>query len=399
MKQTSYIVSTLPQWDLKDQTVLVRIDGDVPVKNGAILDDSRLFDCLPTLQMIKSKGGKIVLLTHMGRPVGYQPELSTKQLLPWFAAHGFTILFAPTPKDAQNILNTTHSDIILLENLRLDSREQHATQLFAQELAKLGAYYVNESFATSHRADCSMTLLPEQFDEQHRTLGLHCAQEVTALQNYFNEPQRPYLAILGGGKVADKLPIIQGLLVRADHILLCPALVFTFLKAQGISIGDSLVADEVLENAQQILQHPLAQEKLIFPVDYQVAQGSINGELSVVDAHEIAPRMVGIAIGPQSVALYSEYIRNAKTIFFNGPMGFIDKPATLQATCQLLTAMSQSNAHTVIGGGDSAACAQSCNVTNDITYISSGGGAALAFVSGNSLPGLRLFMRHDGSFL
>ncbi|MGE0010281.1 MAG: phosphoglycerate kinase [Candidatus Babeliales bacterium] len=391
MKLTN-ITSHLPSWSLENKKVLVRIDGDVPLKNGSILDDTRLRGALPTLNLIKQKNGKIILLTHIDRPTHQEPELSTRILISWFQKHGFSVTFAPNINTANGIITNAASDIILLENLRFYPEEQKQSQTFAKQLANLGDFYINEAFGTSHRNDTSMVLLPKEFPPNSRTIGLHCAQELTALMRLKDNPERPFILILGGGKVKDKLPYIEYLLRLADNILLCPALVFTFMKAQGKKIGASCVADDVLSTAKNILQSDDAR-KLIFPSDYLVAQDSFNGPLSIINATDFQKNLVGIAIGPRTTTQFTEIIQTAGTVFFNGPMGFKERKETREASCALLAAMAKSPAYTMIAGGDSVETAMTCDIANTINQLSTGGGACLAFLSDGLLPGLDFILR------
>lgn len=384
--------SLLPQWNITNKKVLVRIDGDVPLKNGTILDDSRLIESLPTLELIKQKNGKIILLTHIGRPLDQDPKLSTSLLLPWFKEHGFSVAFAQDIETASQLSTNQTTDIVLLENLRYNKEEQQPDKSFAKKLAKLGDFYVNEAFGTSHRSDTSITLLPQKFSKDTRTMGLRFEKEIIALSKLLDNPARPFVVVLGGGKVKDKLPYILDLLPNVDALLLCPAVVFTLLKAQGKEVGASLVANDLLSVAKQILQTKDADKKLIFPIDYQVASETITGELSIINADEFKPTMIGIAIGPQSIAQFTAILTRAQSIFFNGPMGFESREETRQATCALLTALSHSSAYTVVGGGDSVAAAHTCKAASKIDHLSTGGGACLALLSNINLPGIR-FLR------
>lgn len=395
MKQTNNsepLQSQLPQWKLTNKKVLVRIDGDVPLKNGTKLDDSRLIESLPTLELIKQKKGKIILLTHIGRPTNQDPQLSTRILLPWFEKKGFSVAFVKDFETAAQLSANQTTDIVLLENLRYYKEEQQPDKTFAKTLAKLGDFYVNEAFGTSHRTDTSITLLPQEFSKYTRTIGLRFEKEITALSKLQDNPARPFVVVLGGGKVKDKLPYILDLLPKVDAILLCPAVVFTLLKAQGKEVGASLVADDLLPVAEQILQAKDADKKLIFPIDYQVASESITGQLSIINAQEFKPTMIGIAIGPKSITEFSTILATAQSIFFNGPMGFENRKETLQATCALLTALSHSSAFTVVGGGDSVAAAHECKAASALDHLSTGGGACLAFLCNINLPGIH-FLR------
>lgn len=294
-----HLKSQLSHFHLNNRRVFVRIDGDVPLENGTILDDSRLKSVLPTLEFIKQKHGKIILATHIDRPTKADPLLSTKILMPWFQDHGFTVTYTPDLNEALEISRTSTANIILLENLRFYKGEQTHDASFAKQLAALGDFYVNEAFGASHRNDTSLTLVPKQFGPEERTIGFTCERELKELMSLKEHAAHPFVFILGGAKVADKLPYVAHLLSHADIMLLCPALVFTFMKAQNQEVGSSLVEDSVLGIAQEIEKSP-ARTKLQFPIDYQVAHKSIRGALSIIPADAFTLNMMGIAAGPKA---------------------------------------------------------------------------------------------------
>lgn len=382
-----HLKSQLAHFHMNNRRVFVRIDGDVPLNNGTIVDDSRLKNVLPTLEFIKQKHGKIILATHIDRPTTIDPSLSTKLLMPWFQEHGFTVTYTPDLNEALELSRTSSSDIILLENLRFYKEEQTHDSAFAKQLAALADFYVNEAFGASHRNDTSLTLVAKQFGPEERTIGLACEKELKVLMTLKEHATHPFVYILGGAKVQDKMPYLAQLLSHADTMLLCPALVFTFMKAQQKQVGSSLVADNEVSIAQELLNSP-AHTKLQFPTDYQVAHKSIRGALSIIPADAFTFNMMGIAIGPKSVKEYIKAIEKAGTIFFNGPMGFIERPETMEATYALLSAMADSKATTIVAGGDSVAAAYHCGAAPKIDHLISGGGAALAVLSNFSLPGL-----------
>ena len=300
MIEVANLLTGLLEWDLHNKRVLLRADLNVPLNTHGVIHDQRLQALVPTLNYIVSKGAKLVIATHIGRPVNQEPELSTRHLIPWFQQHAFPIEFAADLADAYTKSVQSTSTIVLVENLRFFKGEKTADPLFAQQLAQLGDYYVNDAFGLLHRADTSITLVPELFSEYRRSVGLLIEQECTMLNRLMTAHEKPYVVILGGGKVADKLPLLQALLPKVDTIILGPALVFTFLQALGKPVGASLVDVASIPLCKQILADAQrANVTVVFPVDYQVAHGSFNGPLSFADADRISPESVGVSIGPK----------------------------------------------------------------------------------------------------
>ena len=233
--------SQLPTLDLNRKRVILRADLNVPLNDGKILNDYRLQAILPTLELIRKKNGRVVLMTHIGRPKNYNSSLSTQLLIPWFSARGYAVSFAKDPAQAKMLGQDENNTFILLENLRFFPGEKAQDISFAQSLADCGDFYVDDAFASMHRNDSSIWLVPQLFAQSHRSFGLLVEKELKMLDKLIHDPKKPFLLILGGGKVADKLPLLENLLDRVTDILLCPAIVFTFLKAQGIEVGKSLI--------------------------------------------------------------------------------------------------------------------------------------------------------------
>lgn len=381
----------LSSWNLAHKRIFLRADLNVPLSNGKIANDFRLQSILPTIDFILKNQGSIVLATHIGRPKNKEAELSTKTLLPWFKEHGYTIHFV---EDFTKILNNpiVAQEILLIENLRFFPGEKNGDPFFAKQLASSAHYYVNDAFGVVHNNDTSVTLLPYEFPENRRSIGFLMEKELRALDMLKDNPQRPFVAILGGGKIKDKIPLILSLLQNIDFLLVCPALCFSFLKALSKPIGKSLVDDKMLEICKKIMSEAEhSNVKYIFPVDYQVAHDSIDGPLSIVSATEFPENAIGISIGPKTVEQFSDIINQAKTIFLNCAMGFIDRPETRESTKSIINAMAQSSAKTVIAGGDSVDSALSTENHSLIDHLSIGGGAALAYLSNTLLPGLAAF--------
>ena len=385
------IHETIKTWNVANKRVFVRADLNVPLNNGTIANDFRLNNILPTLDYIINHNGSIVLATHIGRPKNHEPELSAQLLVPWFTQRGYSILFvADINSIAQHTI--TPQQILLIENLRFFPGEKDGDPFFAKQLASTSDYYVNDAFGVVHESDCSVTLLPYEFPENRRSIGFLMEKELRMLNTLRNNPTHPFIAIIGGGKIKDKIPLIQGLLNTVDTILLCPALCFSFLKALGQPVGQSLVDDSLRTLCTEIINDAHHRGvNIIFPLDYQIATDTIDGPLAIVTATDFPKTAIGISIGPKTVELFSAEINHAKTIFLNCAMGFADRPKTRQSTYSLISAMAHSTATTVIAGGDSIDAAFASGSAPSISHLSSGGGAALAYLSGKLLPGLAAF--------
>ncbi len=381
------IRSHLPEAHLSGRRVFLRADLSVPVIQGSIIDDFRLKAIEPTLKLLVEKGTKIILTTHRGRPKEYDANLSTKVLMPWFEKRGYKIEWeSDLEKAYERSLQLSPGSILLLENLRFYKAEQDPDEEFAQRLRQLGDYYINDAFALLHRKDTSITLLPALYEPQDKTIGLLIEKELAELSK-LTTPTRPFLIILGGGKVHDKLPFIEKLLDKADSIIVLPALAFTFLKALGTQVGLSLVDTEALPHIQGILDK--AREKnvtIILPVDYLVALDSLQGPL--IETDTIPQNGLGIAVGSKSLSQYERVIDQAETIFFNGAMGLLERPDTLWPLEELLRAIAQSNTLSVIGGGESVAAVHKYHLESLISFCSTGGGASLYYLSYGNFPSL-----------
>ncbi|MDR3550627.1 MAG: phosphoglycerate kinase [Candidatus Babeliales bacterium] len=381
--------SALKSWNIANKRILLRADLNAPIANGSIANDYRLQSLQPTIDYIQTHGGIIVLMSHIGRPKQPTPELSTQILVPWFRQKGYEITWCPDIATAHQKSLENNKQIILIENLRFFPGETSGDKTFAQELARCGDYYIDDAFGSLHRNDASITLVPQFFAPDHRSIGLLVEKELQMLDRLISAPQKPFVLIAGGGKVADKIPLLLHMLDKVTDILLCPATVFSFLSAQGKAVGKSLVDNQAAPQCLRILSQ--AQERGVtihFPVDYQIALDAIDGKLMIVDADAIPFNGVGISIGPKTVDLFSSIIANAHTLFFNAAMGFAYRKETLEGTLALLHAVAKSNGFSVVGGGDSVAAAQQLEIGNQISYLSTGGGATLSYLSGQKLPGL-----------
>lgn len=368
------LIVNMHTWNLIGKNVFVRIDGNVPIESGVIQNDFRLVAILPTLELLKEKGAHITLATHLGRPEGSDPALSTHPLKEWFASKGYK-----------------SNSVTILENLRFNPGEKNQSLSFAKELAKGMDYYVNDAWGVMHRKDTSITILPTLFDPDKRSFGLLVMKELAALNSLKTDPKKPYVVILGGGKTETKLPVIERLIDsnKPTTVIVLPALAATFAKALGNPIGKSLVEDGLLEQAKKILtKKECSSIELLMPVDYTFVEHTWNGKLGICDAQDFPPHGISMGVGPRSLELFEPYIKNAHTIFFNGAMGNPSRPETMKPLHDLLHMIASSDAYSVIGGGNSVTEVENLGLMNQIDYCSTGGGSTLLYISDEPLPGL-----------
>jgi len=384
---------TFQSWQCASERIFLRADLNIPLQKTTIVSDGRLQAIQPTLNYLLKKNAQIILATHIGRPTTIDPLLSTQLLIPWFKKHGYTIEYAESPTAVMH-LPLRPNTIILLENLRFFPGEKSKSSTFARELAQLAPWYVNDAFGALHRDDTSLTLLAEHYKASHRSIGFLIEKELTILSTILQKPARPITFILGGGKVADKLPLIDHLINVADTIILLPALVFTFLKAEGIGVGTSLIDKEALTHIPSVLKQMETKKiKVVFPHDYQIGQPDQEGSLSYVDAHTIPANGMGISIGPKSINQIKKIIQNSATIFYNGMMGFPQRKETMTGMNAIIQAMAASSATTIVAGGDSIAVVDHLGITT-ITHCITGGGSAVTYLSNQPLPGLQPFLKN-----
>ena len=392
----AYILeSKLKSWNLAGKRVFVRADLNVPIHDGTNTNDYRLRQVQQTLDFIIDHGGSVVLASHLGRPTKPDKNYSLQTLVPWFRGHGYSILFAESISQTHSLVQSlTPGNILLLENLRFFPGEQKNDIVFAQTLAELADYYIDDAFGTLHRNESSIALLPRFFNENNRTIGLLVEHELAMLNKLLINPTKPFLLILGGCKVTDKIKLIEHLLPHVDTILLCPAIAFSFMQAVGLSVGKSLIDEHSGLLCREILEKAQKRNVMIhMPIDCQIADSTLDGKLSFVDARTMPQESIGISIGPNTIELYRQEIAQAKTIFYNGLMGFVERPETLHGTQSILEAMAQSKAYTVIGGGDTVGAAESLGIAHALGYCSTGGGATLAYLSGQPLPGIEALIK------
>lgn len=383
---------TFEQAQLTDVTVIVRIDGNVPLKtNGTIDDDSRLKAVLPTLERIKQKGGRSVILTHLGNPENEDQKLSTHMLVPWFIEHGFTqTVFAPDIATAKS-LESAPFDLLVLENLRFFKEEQERSQTFANQLASLGTYFVQDAFGALHRDHTSISLLPLAFDAEHRSIGLLVQKELIHLTPLLENPSQPFVALVGGVKAKTKLPLLRALLPRVNTLLIAPPLCFTFLKALNKPIGRSAYEPDMVEQAGLLLEE--AEERyvrVVLPDDFLATDTSFENPQDCYPATELNEQEIGVSIGPRTTDHWSTLVHNARSLFCNGLPGNKDYPETLTTVLRLLQAFPR-NQHAIIAGGDTNALIKQLHIQVD-GFLSTGGGSTLALLSNETLPGLIPFM-------
>ena len=383
--------------DLDAQRVFVRVDFNVPLKGGKIGDDTRMRASLPTIRYALEHGGTVVLASHLGRPKGKpNPEMSLRPVADRLAdLVGRRVRFATdcVGAEARNAVAEAHgpggSRIVLLENLRFHPEEEKNDPAFAKELAALADRYVDDAFGAAHRAHASVEGITHHL--KRPAAGLLMEQELKYLGHALESPERPFVVILGGAKVSDKIEVIQNMLGRVDRLLIGGAMAYTFFKARGLPIGRSLVEDDKLPEARQIEEKAAERKvRLELPVDHVVTDrlepGSTN-EVLPIDSAAIGERL-GADIGPATVTRYEAAIADAKTVVWNGPMGVFEIDAFAAGTNAVARAVAAVAGTTIIGGGDSIAAVKKAGVADRITHISTGGGASLEFLGGQTLPGV-----------
>ncbi|MDK2789063.1 MAG: phosphoglycerate kinase [Epulopiscium sp.] len=381
---------------VKGKRVLVRCDFNVPLKDGVITDENILFAALPTIKKLINDGGKVILCSHLGKPKGEpKPELSlapvAKRLSELLEKE---VVFAKDDtvvgENAKKaVAEMKEGDVVLLENTRYRKEETKNIDDFSKELASLADVFVNDAFGTAHRAHCSNVGVT-QFIEGDCAVGYLMQKEIEFLGNAVNNPVRPFVAILGGAKVSDKINVINNLLDKVDTLIIGGGMAYTFIKALGHEVGKSLLEADKIDYAKEMIQK--AEEKgvkLLLPVDHVVAQEFKNDTpFKVVPRGGIEPDWEGLDIGPETRALYAEAVKDAKTVVWNGPMGVFEFENFAQGTMAVAKALSETDATTIIGGGDSAAAVNQLGFGDKMTHISTGGGASLEFLEGKELPGV-----------
>ena len=385
--------------NVKGKRVLCRCDFNVPLKEGKITDENRLVAALPTIKKLIADGGKVILCSHLGKPKGEpKPELSLAPVAARLSELlGQEVKFAADPEvvgpNAKAAVEAMKDgDVILLENTRYRAEETKNGEAFSKDLASICDVFVNDAFGTAHRAHCSNVGVTQFVDTA--VVGYLMQKEIEFLGNAVENPVRPFVAILGGAKVADKLNVISNLLEKCDTLIIGGGMAYTFIKAQGCEIGTSLCDDSKLDYCKEMLEK--AQKlgkKLVLPVDTVVTDhfpDPIDGDIetAVVDSDKIPADKMGMDIGPKTRELYAEAVRTAKTVVWNGPMGVFENPILAEGTRAVAKALADTDATTIIGGGDSAAAVNQLGYGDKMSHISTGGGASLEFLEGKELPGV-----------
>ena len=390
---------TVEDLQVSGKRVLVRVDFNVPMKEGVITNDNRIVAALPTIQKLIENGGRVILCSHLGKPKdGADPKFSLapaavrlSELL------GKPVVFA----DDDNVVGDNakaavaamkDGDVVLLQNTRFRKEETKNIPAFSEELASLADVYVNDAFGSAHRAHCSTAGVTEFIKDT--AVGYLMSKEIEFLGNAVNDPVRPFVAILGGAKVADKLNVIENLLTKVDTLIIGGGMAYTFLKAQGYEVGTSLVDDEKIEYCANMLKK--AEEKgvkLLLPVDTVTAKAFPDPidapiEITTYDSNAIPADVMGLDIGTKTRELFADAVKNAKTVVWNGPMGVFENPVLAEGTKAVAKALADTDATTVIGGGDSAAAVMQLGYADKMTHISTGGGASLEYLEGKELPGV-----------
>ena len=390
---------TVDDINVAGKKVLVRCDFNVPLIDGKITDENRLIAALPTIKKLINDGGKVILCSHLGKPKGEPlPEMSLAPVAKRLSELlGKEVKFAPdnevvgpNAKAAVDAMND--GDVVLLENTRYRAEETKNGEEFSKDLASLCDVFVNDAFGTAHRAHCSNVGVTEYVDTA--VVGYLMQKEIDFLGNAVNNPVRPFVAILGGAKVADKLNVIDNLLAKCDTLIIGGGMAYTFVKAQGGSVGKSLVDDTKLDYCLEMMKKAEEMGKeLLLPIDTVASKDFPDPidapiDTEIVATNEIPADMEGLDIGPKTREIFADAVKNAKTVVWNGPMGVSENPCLAEGTIAVAKALADTDATTIIGGGDSAAAVNNLGFGDKMTHISTGGGASLEFLEGKELPGV-----------
>ncbi len=390
---------TVDDINVKGKKVLVRCDFNVPLKNGVITDENRINAALPTIEKLIADGGKVILCSHLGKPKGEpKPELSLAPVAKALSEKlGKEVIFAAddnvvgeNAKAAVAAMND--GDVVLLQNTRYRAEETKNGEAFSAELGALADIFVNDAFGTAHRAHCSTVGVVAHVDEA--VAGYLIGKELKYLGNAVEDPARPFVCILGGAKVDSKLPVIENLLTKADTLIIGGGMSYTFLSAKGYGVGKSLVDETKIDYCADMMKK--AEEKgvkILLPIDCTVIKDFPNPidapiDVEYVDADKIPADKESVDIGPKTAELYANEVKSAKTVVWNGPMGVFENPTLAAGTLAVAKALAETDAVTVIGGGDSAAAVNNLGYGDKMTHISTGGGASLEFLEGKELPGI-----------
>lgn len=380
---------TVRDIDVNGKKVLVRVDFNVPIKDGKVGDDTRIRGALPTIQYLLDQGAAVILCSHLGRPKGtFNMDYSLKPVAEYLGTLvPNKVSFAPDVinEPAESAVATLKpGEILVLENTRFYKEEEKNDPEFAAKLASLADVFVNDAFGSAHRAHASTEGVTHT---KPGVAGFLLEKEIQYLSSAVENPKRPFVAILGGAKISDKIGVIKNLLSKADHVLIGGGMANTFFKAQGYEMADSLVQDEALDTAKEILG--AGSTKLVLPVDMVIANAFDNGaETKVIPTGNVPAGWRVLDVGPETVKTFSKFVAEAGTVVWNGPMGVFEMPSFAKGTFEVAKAVADSNAISIIGGGDSVAAIQESGLADKVTHISTGGGASLEMLEGLVLPGV-----------
>jgi phosphoglycerate kinase len=380
---------TIRDVDWSGKTALVRVDFNVPMKDGAVADDSRIRAALPTLQYLRQHGARTVLLSHLGRPDGQRnPNYSLRPvaerlgpLLKGSVPFGEDCVGQPALSAVRAV---GPGEVVLLENVRFHPEEEANDPGFAEQLAKLGDVFVNDAFGTAHRAHASTEGLAHRLPA---VAGLLMEKEIVTMGEALEHPKRPFVAIVGGAKVSSKLAVLQNLIERVDRLLIGGGMANTFLKAQGLEVGKSLLEPDLIATAQHLLANG---NKIVLPRDVTITTDlkSATAITATREAAAVGAEEIIVDIGPLTADEYSQIISQSGTVLWNGPMGIFEDPRFARGTLSIAEAMARSSATTIVGGGESVQAVEQAGVANALTHVSTGGGASLEFIEGKTLPGV-----------
>lgn len=378
--------------ELNEKKVLVRVDFNVPEVRGDIADDARIEAAVPTIAYLKDRGAKVILISHMGRPKGKVVEdLRMKPVADRLAEFIHQPVFTTTecigPAVESQISNMKAGDVMLLENVRFHAKEEKNDPKFAEALAKLADIYVNDAFGCVHRAHASTAGVAHFLPSY---AGFLLEKEISFLGQAIHKPQRPFVAIIGGAKISTKIDILKNLLNKVDVLVIGGAMAYTFLKAQGIEVGKSLIEMDKLDEAKKFLNiASQSKAQILLPLDHVVADKvDASAHIQTVDTAQLPVDMMGVDIGPKTIKAIQTVVLNAKTVLWNGPLGVFEIDAFAKGTMQVAKALANTKAVTIIGGGDSASAIRKSGFKDKMTHISTGGGASLEFLEGRELPGI-----------
>lgn len=387
---------TIADVDVAGKTVLMRVDFNVPLDGETITDDRRIRMALPSIKSVLDRGGKLILMSHLGRPAGDGSEGDKKYSLAPAAKRlgemlesNVTFAEDTVGDDARGKVAALQAgDTVVLENLRFSKGEKKGDREFAAKLASFADIYCNDAFGTCHRTDASMLAVPEAMDDQPKVVGFLVEKEIQYLTDAISNPQRPFVAILGGAKVSDKIEVIENLLGKCDKVLIGGAMAYTFSLAQGGQVGKSLVEKDKVDLAKELIEK--GGDKLVLPVDTHCGDDfSSDCNKQVVAAGEIPDGWEGLDIGPETAKLYSEILASAKTIVWNGPMGVFEMSPFDEGTKTVAKAVADADATSIIGGGDSAAAVDQLGFADQVSHVSTGGGASLEMLKGGDFAAVK----------